>query len=32
MNVFEDLPLTFHIIKGVDDPEYKRFTNYFNKL
>jgi len=28
-NVFEYVPLTFHIKKGVKDPEYKRFVQYY---
>jgi hypothetical protein len=30
-NVFDYLPLTFHIKKGVDDREYKQFVKYFKK-
>jgi hypothetical protein len=29
--VFDYLPLTFHIKKGVDDREYKQFVKYFKK-
>ena len=29
-NVFEYLPLTFHIKKGFKDLEYKRFIAYYN--
>lgn len=32
MNIFDALPLTFHIVKGVDDPEYKLFFNYYSQL
>lgn len=28
-NAFEHLPLTFHI-KGLDDPEFKKFIEYYN--
>lgn len=29
---FKVLPLTFHTQHGVNDPEFHRFTNYFNAL
>jgi hypothetical protein len=29
-NIFQSLPLTFHISKGTEDPEYKKFMNYYN--
>jgi hypothetical protein len=28
-NVFDYLPMTFHIEVGTDDPEYTKFLNYF---
>lgn len=31
-NVFEIIPLTFHIKEGVNDPEYIRFTKEFKKI
>lgn len=30
-NIFEYLPLTFHIKKGMKDEEYKRFVNHYNR-
>lgn len=30
-DVFDHLPLTFHIKKGLDDKEYKNFVKYFKK-
>ena len=30
-NVFEDIPLTFHIRNGFKDPEYTKFITYYNK-
>lgn len=30
-NVFEHLPLTFHIKKGLDDREYKHFVKEFRR-
>ncbi len=30
-DVFNYLPVTFHISRGKDDPEYKNFIRYFNK-
>ena len=30
-NVFDYVPLTFHIKKGMKDPEYKRFIAYYNR-
>ena len=29
---FQNLPLTFHIENGVDDPEFYNFTRYFNNF
>lgn len=29
---FEVLPLTFLVKSGVNDPEFKRFTDYFTNL
>lgn len=29
MDVFEALPLTFHITKGLDDSEFKLFLNKY---
>ena len=31
-NVFSDIPLTFHLIKGIDDPEYKNFLLCHSKF
>ena len=28
-NVFEFLPLTFHISRGTEDPEYRKFLRYY---
>lgn len=30
-DVFQYLPLTFHIEHGIEDPEYLKFLNYFYK-
>lgn len=30
-DVFEYLPLTFHIKNGFNDPEYKKFVHYYDK-
>lgn len=30
-DVFDYLPLTFHIKKGLDDKDYKNFVKYFRK-
>ena len=30
-NVFDVVPLTFHIKKGMKYPEYKRFIAYYNR-
>jgi tubulin monoglycylase TTLL3/8 len=30
-NVFDYVPLTFHIRKGMKDPEYTRFVDYYKK-
>ena len=29
---FEVLPLTFLVKSGVNDPEFKKFTDYYNEL
>ena len=29
---FKVLPLTFHTQHGVNDPEYRKFENYFNQV
>ena len=31
-NVFEYLPLTFHIQDGLSDPEYLKFEEHYYKL
>jgi hypothetical protein len=31
-NIFDALPVTFHVSKGITDPEYKNFIEYFNQL
>ena len=31
-NIFDYVPLTFHIIKGESDPEFLRFVDEFNSL
>lgn len=31
-NVFEYLPLTFHIRDGLSDPEYSKFEDHYYKL
>lgn len=31
-DVFDNLPLTFHIKTGLEDPEFHKFRNYYNKL
>jgi hypothetical protein len=31
-DVFEVLPLTFHISKGIEDSEWKRFQSVFQQL
>lgn len=31
-NVFQDIPTTFHIRKGLEDPEYSNFLNCFNEM
>ncbi len=28
---FEHIPVTFHIKKGLSDPEFQKFLNYYNK-
>ena len=30
-NVFDNLPVTFHIKNGLDDPEFQRFKAYYDK-
>ena len=30
-NVFDNLPVTFHIKNGVDDPEFAKFKQYYDK-
>ena len=30
-NVFDNLPVTFHIKNGTDDPEFPRFKRYYEK-
>ena len=30
-DVFKSLPVTFHIKEGLDDPEFHRFSEYYNK-
>lgn len=31
-DVFDNLPLTFHIKTGFDDPEFKRFEQIYKKI
>ena len=31
-DVFDNLPLTFHIKTGLEDPEFHKFRYYYNKL
>ncbi|KAL4491452.1 hypothetical protein ABPG72_008108 [Tetrahymena utriculariae] len=31
-NVFDYLPTTFHIQRGLNDPEFANFVNYYNKF
>jgi hypothetical protein len=31
-NPFEVLPLTFLVNNGLEDPDFKRFVEYFNDL
>lgn len=31
MDVFENIPLTFHVKTGLDDPEFQRFKHYYHK-
>ncbi len=31
VNVFDYIPLTFHIQNGKKDPEYQKFLEYYNK-
>lgn len=31
MDVFENIPLTFHVKTGLDDPEFARFKHYYYK-
>jgi hypothetical protein len=28
-NIFDYLPLTFHIARGTEDPQYKEFLHYY---
>ena len=30
-DVFDSLPVTFHVKNGTDDPEFKRFKAYYAK-
>ena len=30
-NVFDNLPVTFHIKNGTEDPEFHRFKRYYDK-
>jgi hypothetical protein len=30
-NVFDNLPVTFHIKNGLEDPEFTRFKTYYDK-
>lgn len=30
-DVFENIPLTFHVKTGLDDPEFQRFKQYYFK-
>lgn len=30
-NVFDNLPVTFHIKNGLDDPEFTRFKTYYDQ-
>lgn len=30
-NVFDNLPVTFHIKNGLEDPEFNRFKAYYDK-
>lgn len=32
LNVFDALPLTFHIAKGIDDSEFKAFLQKYNEF
>ncbi len=29
---FKVLPLTFHTSHGINDPDYRKFSNYYNAL
>ena len=31
-NVFDHVPLTFHIIKGIEDPKYLSFVKKYDEL
>lgn len=31
-DVFENIPLTFHVKTGLDDPEFQRFKHYYFKF
>jgi len=30
-NVFDNLPVTFHIKNGLDDPEFQKFKRFYDK-
>lgn len=30
-DVFDNLPVTFHVKDGLDDPEFHRFKHYYDK-
>lgn len=30
-DVFDNLPVTFHVKDGLDDPEFQRFKEYYEK-
>lgn len=32
LSLADALPLTFHIIRGIDDPEYYNFLNAYNRF
>lgn len=32
LNLADALPLTFHIIRGIEDPEYNNFLNAYNRF
>ena len=31
-NVFDQLPLTFHVKNGLEDPEFIRFKQYYGEV